>query len=685
MTQKDFDTEDTVICIDTSRSMARKDFQPNRLQAVKNAVITFVQKKHNIDKTDRFALVTFSTNAQIVQELTNDPELIINALQNLTPRGISSLGEGLAVALHVVSDQILKQGSNINRILVISDGKPWLGTVDPLEKSQIMGEVGIIVDTIELSAERAAWGHNILESIAILGDYHQVPNKNYLELTLETLSHKKDVYELKKTTPKLHLIAEYLLNPKDLTEGISDAIKQTKKVEEEHCVICRLEKCDICGTIDCGRICPYCKSYIHLCCAEKWAEESKMAEASVFRCPHCLFLLRLPEDIQSPESVEGKQESEESTLKIQRKNQEIPDTIGDFFLEHEQMKLVSRLREEEKTFYLSWEGWGSRDFRCNIMSGMNEIICKEFTPKINWLERTCSGFTLRDYIGWFSRPSLDRGVFLLELEQFENWCKIVLEDVEYIKDLLKQQSEITLESDKLIDFEFVVDVVYDPPINTTNRNKLDQQLLRDAIRYLKVLRNRPYSQISGSNILKIPKTPVKTVKIIATPEAQGKIDTYSTVIPADIGLPKMHADGKSQATAVNIENPYTGQKVEIPTAAPEGKYIGTARTLSLPKSVRPKKRAQGRPQLGKPEEPNKIRSKEEVAPILELPKKVKLRCNSCRQWFEMEKFGEYSCPNCHQPLKLAIQCDNCENWFSVSKPGKYTCPKCKVIIDATQI
>ena len=152
MTHKDFDTEDTVICLDISRSMARRDFNPSRLEAVKEALITFVNIKNDIDKDDRFALVTFATNAKIVQELTNDTEQIINAIKSVSPQGISSLGEGVAIALHVVSDQILKQGSNINRVIVISDGNPWLGTIDPLEKAQIMGEVGVIVDAIQISA-----------------------------------------------------------------------------------------------------------------------------------------------------------------------------------------------------------------------------------------------------------------------------------------------------------------------------------------------------------------------------------------------------------------------------------------------------------------------------------------------------------------------------------------------------
>ncbi len=683
MTQKDFDTEDTVICVDTSRSMARRDFFPNRLDAIKKALVTFIEKKHDIDKDDRFALVTFSTNAKIIQKLTNDPELLANALQSIVPQGISSLGEGLAVALHVVSDQILKQGSNINRVIVVSDGKPWLGTVDPLEKSRIMGEVGVIVDTIDLSAERETWGHNILESIAVLGDYHRVPNTNYLELTLSTLSHKKDVFELKKTTPKLHLIAEYLLNPNDLTEEITDAIKQTKKVETELCVICRLEGCGICGTTDCGRICPYCKSFMHLCCAKRWAEESKMAEAAVFRCPHCLFLLRLPEEVQAPEEAEGEKAEVILPTRARARDREAKDSVGNFIVEHGQVRLITRLGDEDKILYLSWEGWGSRDFVCNIMSGMNAIICKEFAPKINWLERECYGFTLRDHTGWFSKPILEQGVFLLNLIQFENWCKILLQDIEYIKGILHQRTEISIESDKLIDFEFSIDVTYDSPFDTTDRNKLDQRLLDDAARYLKILRNRPYTQISTMGTLQIPKAPISTTTTIPASQKAPEIDQLPTIPLATQDSSTVKPDQVIRDASVSIENPYTGQKVEIPTAAPKETYIGTARTLSVPSSLKAKKKLQTLPEIEIPTQRAPQNLKEEVAPIQEPPKKIKLRCNSCQQWFEVEKFDLLPCPKCKQPLKLAIQCNECKNWFSVSKPGKYQCPKCKVLIDAS--
>ena len=699
MTQKDYETEDTVICLDVSRSMARKDFQPNRLEAAKKALGTFLRKKNEIDKDDRYALVTFSTNAKIVQELTKEPDQIINALKGITPQGISSLGEGLGIALHVVSDQIMKQGSNINRVIVISDGKAWLGTIDPLEKARILGEVGVLVDTIDLAASKTARGHNILESIAELGEYHQIADSNLLEMTLSSLSHKKDVFELKKTMPKLSLIAADLLTPAELTEEILSAIKYGTKPEGEKCLICRTSSCNICKRDNCGRLCPYCKNYLHLCCALKWSEESKMAEANVFRCPHCLFLLRFPEEMTTRIPVRGEEPglpeqqgrgiAQGSKGETAIKSTESELKPGDFFLEHGQVKLITKFPDGDKTIYLSWENWGSRDFNCNIVSGMNEIVCKEFSPKINWVDRVCLGFTLKDTVGWFSRPSLEHGIFRLDLVQFENWCKIVQSDVEYIKTLLAQHPEIKFESDMLVDFVFTVDVNYQKAFDTTDRNKVDQRLLEDAVRYLKLLRTRPYSKILIDKKLEVPKTPITTAGIIGesgvlAPAPQVLPVSPSTQVPAQAGTPAQPSSPDTGEISVTIENPYTGKPVEIPKVGSQERDIGTAKTLAIPKSVKPGKKVQEMPKVEIPATQREERIEQEPqATPAPPPAKIKLRCSSCQNWFELEKYAPTQCPTCNIPLKIAIQCEDCKDWFSVSKPGKYKCPKCKKVIDCS--
>ena len=46
---RDFDIEDTVILIDTSRSLARTDFYPSRFEVLKGGAVRFLESKGKID------------------------------------------------------------------------------------------------------------------------------------------------------------------------------------------------------------------------------------------------------------------------------------------------------------------------------------------------------------------------------------------------------------------------------------------------------------------------------------------------------------------------------------------------------------------------------------------------------------------------------------------------------------
>ncbi|MHA1831938.1 MAG: vWA domain-containing protein [Candidatus Helarchaeota archaeon] len=60
--------EDIVICLDTSRSMFRRDFRPNRLEAAKEAIRLFIEKKRENAPTDRIGKITFDSEAKVIQE-----------------------------------------------------------------------------------------------------------------------------------------------------------------------------------------------------------------------------------------------------------------------------------------------------------------------------------------------------------------------------------------------------------------------------------------------------------------------------------------------------------------------------------------------------------------------------------------------------------------------------------------
>ena len=635
------DVEDTVLCIDISRSMARKYCaEMSRLNVVKNVLIDFVKAKLKIDKRDRFAIVGFSTNAQVILKLTNDEEEIINSINSLTPRGVSGLGEGIAVSLNILSHEILQEGQNVNRILILSDGKPWIGTIDPIEKAEMAAQLGIIVDCIEISKSQEDWGENILESMAKLGTFHQAINIDLLRLPLQTLTHKKDVYEMKKEMPKLSLIATPLINPKELMPEIKESIDFFLGDVEPNCIICRMSDCGICKKeLDCFRICPYCKNYMHLCCVEKWSESSKMIEAQVFRCPHCLMLLRLPDSVKKPKidlppPIEEPKEDEDKviitpalsgsssskpkpSMPSKAQKPQLPSSlnakIGDFIREGGRVLLKEIIKGEEKFLYLAWDNWGARNFTCDLMSGIDDKICKEFRPIIDWEKGICTGFTIIDTLGWLSNLSYEYGILILNLEGLIQWCTNVLSDLKSIKNLINNHPEIEFTSDKLTDFELKATVKFDAPIEIANRDELTGNLLIGVVTYLHLWHNVLSQQI----IKKIEKRKA------------------SSEVARSITIPEPSSKKIEQEFKIDFDQ----MDESIETETQNKKIL----------------------------EPEKDAADEII---------YRYHCKDCNKWFKSKETKQINCPSCSKPLKLGLYCKDCNKWYFVNKFQKYKCAQC---------
>ena len=116
--------ENIVVCLDTSRSMYRKDFTPNRLISCIKAVKELISKRFSADSLSTFALIRFSDTAEKVIDFTTSSYInnLNNALDSLTCGGYSALGDGLALAIKTVISELRKIGAKPPRILLISDG-----------------------------------------------------------------------------------------------------------------------------------------------------------------------------------------------------------------------------------------------------------------------------------------------------------------------------------------------------------------------------------------------------------------------------------------------------------------------------------------------------------------------------------------------------------------------------------
>ncbi len=88
-----------ILAIDVSGSMQAQDVQPNRMEAAKAAAKQFVAKQSD---QVRIGVVSFSTDASIVQPPTTDKDAVIAAIDRLRPQRATAIGKGILISLDAI-------------------------------------------------------------------------------------------------------------------------------------------------------------------------------------------------------------------------------------------------------------------------------------------------------------------------------------------------------------------------------------------------------------------------------------------------------------------------------------------------------------------------------------------------------------------------------------------------------
>lgn len=117
---------DTVmLAIDSSGSMRASDVQPNRIEAAQAAAKSFVLGQPNQVK---LGVVSVAGAAALVQAPTDQRDLVIQAIDQLSLQSGSALGSGIVIALHA-----MLPGSGLDvRGLIDGDAPPQAPTGTPL-------------------------------------------------------------------------------------------------------------------------------------------------------------------------------------------------------------------------------------------------------------------------------------------------------------------------------------------------------------------------------------------------------------------------------------------------------------------------------------------------------------------------------------------------------------------------
>ena len=191
---------DILLAVDTSYSMSKDDYQPNRFEAAKNAVMFFLNQK--IDTKDRVGLVTFGSTCFEKLPLTNvNDELLAKALselQDTKPAGRTSISSALNAAVEIFKNQGVPENPKI--LIMLTDGADNIGE-NPAVQAQKLKENSVSVYPV-LIGTKTHYDEKILTEIAATtgGRFYSAPNKDELiNLYSELAGKRKRIREMKKT------------------------------------------------------------------------------------------------------------------------------------------------------------------------------------------------------------------------------------------------------------------------------------------------------------------------------------------------------------------------------------------------------------------------------------------------------------------------------------------------------
>ena len=139
---------DIILCMDVSGSMLAQDFLPNRLEAMKQVAVEFVEKR----PTDRIGLVVFAGESFTVCPITTDRSMlkshILSAQSSFLADG-TAIGDGLSTSV----ERLRGSKAKSKVVILLTDGENQGGLIDPLTAKEIAKSDGVKVYTVGMGTE----------------------------------------------------------------------------------------------------------------------------------------------------------------------------------------------------------------------------------------------------------------------------------------------------------------------------------------------------------------------------------------------------------------------------------------------------------------------------------------------------------------------------------------------------
>ena len=135
---------DIVIALDVSGSMEATDLVPNRLDAAKAVIQTFVRRR----RSDRIGLVVFAREAYTHIPLTLDHETFLRMLGELRTGIIDGSGTAIGNGIGVALNRLRRSDARSKVIIVLTDGDNNAGNIAPLQAAGYAQKLGVKIYTI---------------------------------------------------------------------------------------------------------------------------------------------------------------------------------------------------------------------------------------------------------------------------------------------------------------------------------------------------------------------------------------------------------------------------------------------------------------------------------------------------------------------------------------------------------
>lgn len=162
-----------ILAVDVSLSMCSTDISPNRLEAAEAAALSFIRSQRS---NTQIGIVAFAGFAELILPLTNDQEVLEDAVLSLTPGRRTAVGSAILEAVDAIAE-IDDRVASITRgepsgdeptpvprgayapaiVILLTDGASNQGPL-PLEAAQQAADRGIRVYTIGFGTEEGMSG-----------------------------------------------------------------------------------------------------------------------------------------------------------------------------------------------------------------------------------------------------------------------------------------------------------------------------------------------------------------------------------------------------------------------------------------------------------------------------------------------------------------------------------------------